>query len=107
MNDLTKKQLITYSIPAAIGFVFMVVVFICTGNLVSSGIIATLLAGVVGALYFIGWYQCIIVDRMKFGSASAFRNPVIGIIYIFLLLFIYWIVGDVKALYLILKTTKK
>ena len=100
--------MIKYSIPAVIGFVFMVFVFICTVNCVSiDGIIGTFLAGIVGALYFIIWYQYLIVDKMRFGGASAFRNPVVMICYIVLLFFSYWIVGDIKDLYRILKATKE
>lgn len=104
MNESSKKALIKYLIAAIIGFVAMFALGIGT-----AGILMAPLMGLYGILYAVGWYQSLIVDRMRFsGKGDLFqRNLLAWAFYILLVIFILWIVGDVKALIRIIKLIKE
>lgn len=97
MNDSTAEILTEYAVAGGFGFIIGLIVIIVSGVITGTlfdSIVISILACFVWAIYFIGWYQYLIVDE---------REPddlISGLIAFFL----GWLIGFVKAIVRVIRT---
>lgn len=98
MNDSTGNLLTEYAVAGGFGFIIGLIVLIIsciiTGTLIDDSLVISILFCFVWAIYFIGWYQYLIVDERE-------PNDLISGLIAF---FLGWLIGFVKAIVRVIRT---
>lgn len=117
MNESTRKILIEYAIVAMLGFALEMWAFISTGVFFGVEIFYYLFSAIMGGIFCVGYYQCLIVDYLGFTSFSlsnilllfgricesigrSISNDSFVWFFIKFIIFLLfgWIIGDIRAI---------